>query len=336
MKKAITSLSIAARVTLDMHSLNNEGGEGNQIQTRIVDVVDHQGKMQSVNAVSGDMLKHGLVKHYHRLARAQALTLCQSCQQFNVNRINADKAFFETHGGEKVSDALLLDRILHTCAIDDMAGVLVTEKRALARKSVVEFGWMLGLPDRVSTRSFFHAKYASERGVEKRTEDADRQQKSGSNLGQNIFHRPASSGVYALVCHLELARIGYNDITQKYALADEEERQKRATVLLESLLYAILELNGAMRSTQLPHLVALEGAMTLSQGPAPAPLISPLMGGSDEPALYRQQLQEIVTALNGSEEPQITLETFETLGAFATLMRTQIDTLSPVMMVTGQ
>jgi len=27
-----------------MHSLNNEGGEGNQIQTRMVDIVDHKGE----------------------------------------------------------------------------------------------------------------------------------------------------------------------------------------------------------------------------------------------------------------------------------------------------
>ncbi len=43
MTTSIASLSIAARVTLDMHSLNNEGGEGNQIQTRMVDIVDHLG-----------------------------------------------------------------------------------------------------------------------------------------------------------------------------------------------------------------------------------------------------------------------------------------------------
>ena len=31
MTNPIVSLSIAARMTLNMHSLNNEGGEGNQI-----------------------------------------------------------------------------------------------------------------------------------------------------------------------------------------------------------------------------------------------------------------------------------------------------------------
>ena len=41
MTTQLYSLSISARATLDMHSLNNEGGEGNQIQTRMVNIVDH-------------------------------------------------------------------------------------------------------------------------------------------------------------------------------------------------------------------------------------------------------------------------------------------------------
>jgi CRISPR-associated protein Cst2 len=40
MAAAIRSLSLSGRLTLDMHSLNNEGGEGNQIQTRMVHIVD--------------------------------------------------------------------------------------------------------------------------------------------------------------------------------------------------------------------------------------------------------------------------------------------------------
>jgi len=54
----IYSLSIATQATINLHSLNNEGSEGNQMQTRIVNVVDESGRMHSVNAISGDMLKH--------------------------------------------------------------------------------------------------------------------------------------------------------------------------------------------------------------------------------------------------------------------------------------
>jgi len=308
--------------------LNNEGGEGNQIQTRMVDIVDHLGKMHNVNAISGDMLKHVLMEHFYQQARSQHLPLCQSCQRFNVNRINADTTFLKQQDGR--SDADFIDTMLQTCAIDDVAGILVTEKRSLPRKSISEFGWVVGLPDTVSTGSYFHAKYVSERSVEKRSEDAEGQ-KTGANLGQSIFHRPASSGIYAFVCHLELARIGYNDIKQQYAL-DEHERQQRATFLLESLLHTFIELNGAMRSSQLPHLVALEGAITTSTSVTPAPLISPLIGGSEDNKTYRTQLETIVNALNGKHDPTVVLTPFDDIGAFATHMRDIIDSSSPFML----
>jgi len=44
-KTPLYSLSISARATLDMHSLNNEGGEGNQIQTRMVNIVGEDGRL---------------------------------------------------------------------------------------------------------------------------------------------------------------------------------------------------------------------------------------------------------------------------------------------------
>ena len=89
-EKTLASISLAARATLNMHSLNNEGGEGNQIQTRMVDILDAEGKLHKVNAISGDMLKHVLMEHFYRQARNRQIGLCQSCQQFNTNRINAD------------------------------------------------------------------------------------------------------------------------------------------------------------------------------------------------------------------------------------------------------
>ncbi len=327
MATPIASLSIAARATLNMHSLNNEGGEGNQIQTRKVEIVGHDGKLHSVNAISGDMLKHVLMEHFYQHARAREVSLCQSCQRFNANRINADKEFMKN---ASKNDSEFVDQMLKACALDDVAGILVTEGRSTPRKSISEFGWVLGLPGRVETDTYLHVKYVSERGGEKRAEDAAGQ-KTGANLGQSIFHRPASSGIYAIVCHLELSRIGYNDIKQKYALSPEE-RQVRTSLLLESLLHTFIELNGAMRSTQLPHLVALEGIITTSSGVTPAPLISPLIGGPDDRDTYREQAASIVAALNGGQQPTVSADTFDTISDFADQMRTLIDSSSPFAM----
>src|SRR5216684_4625863 len=134
MKTSIASLSIAARATLNMHSLNNEGGEGNQIQTRMVDIVDHKGELHNVNAISGDMLKHVLMEHYYQQARAQHLPLCQGCERFNVNRINFDNEFLKSASKK---DHEFIDQTLRACAMDDVAGFLVTEGRSTPRKSVV-------------------------------------------------------------------------------------------------------------------------------------------------------------------------------------------------------
>lgn len=311
------NLSISARLTLDMHSLNNEGGEGNQIQTRMVNIVDQSGSLHNVNAISGDMYKHIQAEHLFNIAKTNPdLPLCAGCREFNANRINADKAFFERTA--KSNDAQVLDELLKTCTIDDIEGILITEgKRSLPRKSVIEFGWVVGVPEKVETDSYFHVKYASSdrtKTAESRKEESD----SGANLGQAIFHRPASSGIYALVCHLELARIGFNDITQTYAIPTEQ-RVARAKALLESVLYTFLQPNGAMRSTQAPHLVNLEGIVSISAGATPAPTVSPL---KDD---YREQITHVKTALDNIVPNTIDTHAFNSQGdltdIFAWLMR---------------
>jgi CRISPR-associated protein Cst2 len=54
--KIIASISISGEITLNLHSLNNEGGEGNQIITRQVTIVDKAGEnillMQSLEIIS--------------------------------------------------------------------------------------------------------------------------------------------------------------------------------------------------------------------------------------------------------------------------------------------
>ncbi|HUY77819.1 MAG TPA: DevR family CRISPR-associated autoregulator [Ktedonobacterales bacterium] len=328
----IASFSIAARATLDMHSLNNEGGEGNQIQTRMVDIVGADGRMHNVNAISGDMLKHIQAQHFFELARSSGLPLCAGCSHFDANRINADK---EWNAQMPASDREALSSLLARCAMDDTAGILITAGgRSLPRKSVVEFGWVVGIPQIVQSESYFHVKYASER--EKSRVDADNiaREAVGSNLGQAIFHRPASSGVYAIVCHIELGRIGYNDISQSYAI-DEEQRARRAKALIQSVMHTFLELNGAMRTTQLPHLVALDGMLTWSSASAlPAPMVSPLAGGSDDGDAYREQIAQIAQALNGAQQPAaVQARRFDDVGAFARELRTLVDQAVPASLV---
>jgi CRISPR-associated protein Cst2 len=320
-KQQVYSLSVSARATLDLHSLNNEGGEGNQIQTRMVDIVAQDGRLHNVNAISGDMFKHIQAEHFYRIARERGdVPLCSACAVFDANRISADEAFME--GIEGLSDAAALDEMLQRCALDDVEGNLLTgEGRSTPRKSVVEFGWVVGVPEVTTTDSYFHVKYSTERGEAAR-EAASGEKARRANLGQIPFNRPASSGVYAVVNHYEISRIGYNDIAQQYAL-DEEAREARYRTLLESALYTFLQPNGAMRAAQMPHLVDFEGVLSYTTSVLPAPTVSPLNPD------YAQQIEGVARALNALHEDAVVIRRFESLAEFAEIVRELVETTIP-------
>lgn len=317
MSNAIYSIAISAQATLNMHSLNNEGGEGNQIQTRMVNIIGADGKLHNVNAVSGDMFKHIQAEHMHRLAIAANLPLSEGARSFNANRVNYDIEVqndlfkdLEKANGNPAE----LDVILKKCAITDMEGILVTAgKRSLPRKSVVEFGWVVGVPDLVDTDSYFHVKYAADRSASARAKAEESEEARERNTGQAIFHRPASSGVYAIVLNLEAARVGFNDISQTYAI-DEKQREARLKVLLESVLYTFIEPSGAMRSTQNPHIVDFKGVLTISHDVVPAPCISPL-----KPE-FEVDVKQVAEAVNSLRPNAIEVKPFGSLGEFAQLM----------------
>jgi len=316
----VTSLSVNARVTLNMHSLNNEGTEGNQQQTRMVHIIDALGRRAVVNAISGDMFKHILVEHLTPLLAEAGEPLSPGARKHDADRINADnpdfvdfcekERLFPTADGKtekrRARESEIMTRMLCDCAVTDLAGTLVTRGRSVGRKSVVEFGWVVGVPfdgegnPVTTTEQYFHVKYAPE-GRARATAG------EGTVAGtQAIFHRPASSGVYALICDLDLWRIGLNDITRTFVV-DKHHREIRARCLLEAMAATLVKPAGAQRNTQNPHIVACEGTIALSSTTLPAPTVSPL---ADD---YRQQIEETAARLNRMQPGAIEVRHFGTL-----------------------
>lgn len=314
----IYNFSISAKATLNLHSLNNEGGEGNQTQTRMVNIVDETGRLHSVNAISGDMLKHMQAEHLYRISREQNLPLCDACAIFDANRMSAVPDFQSwVKSKEKPTPVQVVNKLL-TCTLDDLEGNLITEgSQSVPRKSVVEFGWAVGIPEAVTTDQYFHVKYDPDRR-EIPTEKADRT----GNLGQAIFHRPASSGQYAIVCNVEAHRVGYNDISQQYEI-DAEGRRARLAALLESLLYTFVQPTGAMRNTQNPHVVDVQGAIAYSTGPAPAPLVSAIN------SKFMEETEQIASALNRIHDGRIVTKPFASLAQFADEMQQLLANCTP-------
>jgi len=309
----VHAISICGRLTLDLHALNNEGTEGNQMLTRQVTIVDEEGALHSVNAISGDMLKHIQAEHLLQAALADGLPLSEPCRRLDPNRIAADKEFIKSVKGQR--DAEVTNVMLTTCAVTDLEGILLTEGRATPRNSVIEFGWLVGIPECVHTESYIHLKRVADAGAEK-SGDA-------GNLGQNLFHRPASSGQYAAVLHIEAARVGFNDFTRQSPLTDPD-RLSRYRALLKSVLFSFLEPNGAQRNTQAPHIVGFRGVIGIASQPCPAPTVSPILNN------YETEIQSIAATVNGvMGGDAVAVRAFSSLSEFAEQMRNLIEQTTP-------
>lgn len=296
----ISSISISGRITLNMHSLNNEGNEGNQVLTRQITIVDKEGKPITVTAVSGDMLKHIMAEHFWNIANEMNLTLSDTSKVFNANRIiSKDLKGYKKEDLKKQDIAM--DVVIKTCALSDIAGAMITDIGNFARKSIVEFGWLIGLPKSNETENYFHSKFVP---------NASTTEKDSGNLGQNIFHRPANSGQYAFVVNLEISRLGFNDISKEYSINDEE-RKNRYNALLKSVLHTIIKPNGAMRNTQNPHIVNFEGVITYSTSSCPAPTVSAINEN------YKKEIEDTKTQLNFITNNSLASKEFNSISEFS-------------------
>jgi len=90
--RALTGLSVAARADLSAHALNNEGTLNNAQIERQVNVVAGD-EVVLVNAVSGDVLKHGFIDHLRTLAlgAGAGLPICENCRRGDPNTRSSKK-----------------------------------------------------------------------------------------------------------------------------------------------------------------------------------------------------------------------------------------------------
>ena len=310
----IASLSISGELTLNLHSLNNEGGEGNQIITRQVTLVDKNGEVHTVNAISGDMFKHIHAVHLSHLAKEQNLPLSNYAAKLNPNRISKEdlEGYFESDKSRKnETSADIISALIDVCTVCDTHGILITDKIGdnknssnTPRKSTVEFGWTVGIPGKTNTETYLHTKLVS---------DASGVRGESSNEGQNIFHRPANHGVYAFVCSIDVYRIGFNDISRTYQV-NGEARLRRYRALIQSLLSTFINPKGAMTSTQKPHITNFKGVVAISNRLTPAPTVSAL--NED----YQNEIQKVAESINKIEGNAISARKFNGLGDLSEIL----------------
>lgn len=314
MAKQIASISISGEITLNMHSLNNEGGEGNQIMTRQLTIVDKEGKEHTVNGISGDMFKHIHAGHLVNYCIDNEIDLSQYSKALNPNRISSLELlkYIERNNRKNEKAGVIIDAVINSCAVCDTHGILITEKVGdnkdssnTPRKSIIEFGWTIGIPEKNNTETYLHTKVVhSSTGIKGES----------SNEGQNIFHRPANHGAYAFVCNIDTYRIGFNDIDRIYSIGDDK-RKTRYHAILKALLSSFLNPRGAMTSSQKPHITDFKGVVAFSEKLVPAPTISSINPD------YVKEIEAITSNLNEIESGAITAIKFNGLGDLSGIIK---------------
>lgn len=306
----MNSLTVAGRWNVNLHNLNNEGTEGNFVQPRTVTVVrnaaqsptesgsaagaedgeddSYRPQLHAVNAISGDMMKHIHADYFRQIALDGGadeieeydgpLPLSRNSIVFDPNRISTEKDMVEMLKDKDRSDAEIIDHVIEHCALTDVHGILMTGKqRTVPRKSRVEFGWVVAVPEVSKTEHFIHTKYARENATKYKHE------KDETNEGQALFHRPASSAEYAVIAHIEADKIGMNELTMESPIS-KDARQARVTTALRALVQTLMHPYGAGRSQQAPHVGGFRGVLISSNGRIPAATVSPLEEDFEEQA----------------------------------------------------
>ena len=107
--------------------------------------------------------------HMINYAKENELELCTNCSIGNPNRLSSGEdlgTFFAGKDIKALSDKEIADAIISKCIVDDSHGVLVTsigkQNRNHARKSVIEFGWTIGIPNKNNTETYIHTKVVAD------------------------------------------------------------------------------------------------------------------------------------------------------------------------------
>ncbi|MEM2582757.1 MAG: DevR family CRISPR-associated autoregulator [Candidatus Thermoplasmatota archaeon] len=289
----VYEIAILGRVTWNLHSLNNEGTVGNVTEPRTIVLANGT----KTDGISGEMLKHIHTEKMWELEKNKE-EFCNPCKQLKPEKADGNENVRKKKTPEEaVKEAL-------KCELCDIHGFLV-QKPTVARTSLVEFGWAVGIPQvyrdiHTHARHSVHEQFVQIEeekeignwGSEKCSEKNCKVKPEESKLykienkwycekhlpikkAQMVYHRPTRSGIYALVSVFQPWRIGLNDVNINYQIEDNK-RKSRYQLVLKAYQAMFLRVEGAMSSTRLPHTENFDGVIVVAKDNYPVPVITPL------------------------------------------------------------
>lgn len=244
----MNKLAIMMRIELNGEALNNEGTIGNIMQPRQISL--NNGEVRQ--AISGEMLKHYHSRNLTLLADENEL--CDTCKLFSPMKNGQVKTRDDkfSDSGNKVKE----------CIVDDIEGFMNAGKgHNEKRTSCVKFSWAIATEEN-EFETMLHTRVDPTQDNNKKKSDKKEDTSEGNtNKDQNtqmLFHRPIRSNVYAITIQVDLDRIGFDDEKLIYTL-DSDKIQERQRKCIKALINMFVDMEGALCSTRLPHVVNIEG-----------------------------------------------------------------------------
>lgn len=254
----VYEIGISVRIGLDAHSLSNIGNRGNVLLPR---------KVLLANGIETDALSGASLKHHHAEALAFSLEangdyLCPACQNHDSLRA---AAWVNSPEYSRPDEALTMSQLLQ-CGLCDTHGFLIPKVEGQqnsvqrwTKYAVLNYSMGLAIPESFAELNQLHTRQAVK------------------NENAMLFERPSRSGLYGLCIRYIPGWLGVDTRTMEQVLTDEEVRIRRHKLVLNGLRGQLLTPRGATMASMLPHLISLEGAVTIQHDPGnTAPLFSPL------------------------------------------------------------
>jgi CRISPR-associated protein Cst2 len=230
----LKSFNLTARLTVNVHDMNNEATSGNVSDIRMMDYIDLDGQRREAPAVSGRMLKHWHLDNAVRLGMDSGLPVCDVCRQGEPLR--PDESIRKKDPAKE-------------CFICDAHGYLVAEKETIKRNSRVFFSWFMPTlepENAVTFKQVIHNRVTSD------------------PKKMMPFNKSYASARYAFVSGLDCDRIGYQEIKME-SVIDETEKNNRIKALIEAYRYLLTGKVGASQSHALAHMDIREVMTVISE-----------------------------------------------------------------------
>jgi len=268
-------LSLAVKLQLNVHDLNNETGAGNVTDIRLMEFLDEEGNRVEAPAVSGRMLKHWHYEGMRKLGLEQGLPFCDSCkigEPVRPAKLTSDNKLSHQ---EAINEGT--EQVIKKCITCDIHGFLAAIGTTSERRSSrAMFSWLMPVLNTVQPED---EKGTTSKQVIHSRVKSGKDFKESELTSQMPFNKSYASGLYAFVSALDTDRIGLVEpnlgTNSAYTISDNE-RKDRIKVAIEAYRLMLSGQLGASLSHALPHTLPVELLVAYSEsGPLPFP-VSPM------------------------------------------------------------